>query len=88
MLDPGRRAVTRGESPVDLTNKEFGVLEVLLKASGAVVSSEELLERVWDANTDPFTTTVRVTVMTLRKKLGDPPLIETVVGAGYRVVNN
>jgi DNA-binding response OmpR family regulator len=49
------------------------------------VSSEELLERVWDANTDPFTTTVRVTMMTLRKKLGDPPLIETVVGVGYRV---
>ena len=61
------------------------MLEELLKARGAVVSSEELLERVWDANTDPFTTTVRVTVMTLRKKLGDPPLIETVVGAGYRV---
>ena len=58
----------------------------LLKARGAVVSSEELLERVWDANTDPFTTIVRVTVMTLRKKLGDPPLIETVVGAGYRTV--
>jgi DNA-binding response OmpR family regulator len=87
VLDPGRRAVTRGDVPIDLTNKEFGVLEVLLKASGAVVSSEELLERVWDANTDPFTTTVRVTVMTLRKKLGDPPLIETVVGAGYRVVH-
>src|SRR6476659_9940336 len=56
VLDPGRRAVTRGGVPVDLTNKEFGVLEVLLKASGSVVSSEELLERVWDANTDPFTT--------------------------------
>ena len=63
------------------------MLEELLKARGAVVSSEELLERVWDANTDPFTTTVRVTVMTLRKKLGDPPLIETVVGAGYRMPN-
>ena len=61
------------------------MLEELLKAGGAVVSSEELLERVWDANADPFTTTVRVTVMTLRKKLGDPPLIETVVGAGYRI---
>jgi DNA-binding response OmpR family regulator len=70
---------------VDLTRKEFGVLEVLLSARGAVISSEELLERVWDANADPFTTTVRVTVMTLRKKLGEPPLIETVVGAGYRV---
>ena len=70
---------------MDLTNKEFGVLAELLKARGAVVSSEELLERVWDANTDPFTTIVRVTVMTLRKKLGDPPLIDTVVGAGYRI---
>ncbi len=85
VLDPARRVVTRGGTPVDLTNKEFGVLAELLKARGAVVSSEELLERVWDANTDPFTTIVRVTVMTLRKKLGDPPLIETVVGAGYRM---
>ncbi|MFR9774984.1 response regulator transcription factor [Micromonospora sp. MS34] len=86
VLDPARRVVTRGGTPVDLTNKEFGVLAELLKARGAVVSSEELLERVWDANTDPFTTIVRVTVMTLRKKLGDPPLIETVVGAGYRMM--
>ncbi|TDB72748.1 response regulator transcription factor [Micromonospora sp. KC723] len=84
VIDPARRVVTRGGVPVDLTNKEFGVLAELVKARGAVVSSEELLERVWDANTDPFTTIVRVTVMTLRKKLGDPPLIETVVGAGYR----
>jgi len=85
VLDQGRRAVTRGGKLLDLTRKEFGLLEELLKARGAVVSSEELLERVWDANADPFTTTVRVTMMTLRKKLGDPPLIETVVGAGYRV---
>ncbi|GAB3080158.1 response regulator transcription factor [Micromonospora schwarzwaldensis] len=84
-LDPARRVVTRGGVPLDLTNKEFGVLAELLRARGAVVSSEELLERVWDANTDPFTTIVRVTVMTLRKKLGDPPLIDTVVGAGYRI---
>ncbi|SCG76930.1 response regulator transcription factor [Micromonospora humi] len=84
-LDPARRVVTRAGVPLELTNKEFGVLAELLKARGAVVSSEELLERVWDANTDPFTTIVRVTVMTLRKKLGDPPLIDTVVGAGYRV---
>ena len=84
-LDPARRVVTRGGRPVDLTRKEFGVLEVLLGARGGVVSSEELLERVWDANADPFTTTVRVTVMTLRKKLGHPGLIETVVGSGYRV---
>jgi DNA-binding response OmpR family regulator len=85
VLDPARRVVSRAGKPVDLTRKEFGVLEVLLSARGAVISSEELLERVWDANADPFTTTVRVTVMTLRRKLGDPPLIETVVGAGYRV---
>ncbi|SFO12245.1 DNA-binding response regulator, OmpR family, contains REC and winged-helix (wHTH) domain [Pseudonocardia ammonioxydans] len=85
VLDPARRTVSRAGRPVELTRKEFGVLEVLLAASGAVVSSEELLERVWDENADPFTTTVRVTVMTLRKKLGEPGLIDTVVGAGYRV---
>ena len=65
--------------------RQFGVLEVLLGAGGAVVSSEELLERVWDEHADPFTTTVRVTMMTLRKKLGEPAIIETVVGSGYRV---
>jgi DNA-binding response OmpR family regulator len=85
VLDQGRRVVARAGAVLDLTRKEFGVLEELLKARGAVVSSEELLERVWDANADPFTTIVRVTVMTLRRKLGDPPLIETVVGAGYRM---
>ncbi|GAA4887327.1 response regulator transcription factor [Saccharopolyspora cebuensis] len=84
-LDPARRTVHRGGAEVELTRKEFGVLEVLLSAGGAVVSSEELLERVWDENADPFTTTVRVTVMTLRKKLGEPGVIETVVGSGYRV---
>ncbi|GAA1225323.1 response regulator transcription factor [Prauserella halophila] len=84
-LDPSRRTVHRGGELVDLTRKEFGVLEVLLSAGGAVVSSEDLLERVWDENADPFTTTVRVTVMTLRKKLGEPGVIETVVGSGYRV---
>jgi DNA-binding response OmpR family regulator len=87
VLDRARRVATRGGTVLDLTRKEFGVLEELLKARGAVVSSEELLERVWDANTDPFTTIVRVTVMTLRRKLGDPPLIDTVVGAGYRVTS-
>lgn len=85
VLDPARRTVTRAGAAIELTRKEFGVLEVLLAASGAVVSSEELLERVWDENADPFTTTVRVTVMTLRKKLGEPGLIDTVVGSGYRV---
>jgi len=84
-LDPAKRTVRRAALPVELTRKEFGVLEVLLGARGAVVSSEELLERVWDENADPFTTTVRVTVMTLRKKLGEPGVIETVVGSGYRV---
>lgn len=84
-LDPSRRQVTRHGTRVELTRKEFGVLEALMSAGGAVVSSEELLERVWDENADPFTTTVRVTVMTLRKKLGDPGVVETVVGSGYRV---
>jgi DNA-binding response OmpR family regulator len=84
-LDPAKRTVLRAGEPVELTRKEFGVLEVLLAAAGSVVSSEELLERVWDENADPFTTTVRVTVMTLRKKLGEPGLIDTVVGSGYRV---
>ncbi|MGI8591527.1 MAG: response regulator transcription factor [Nakamurella sp.] len=84
-LDPAKRSVSRGGNAVELTRKEFGVLEVLISAGGSVVSSEELLERVWDENADPFTTTVRVTVMTLRRKLGEPGLIDTVVGAGYRV---
>lgn len=84
-LDSARRRVCRRGGEVELTRKEFGVLEVLLAAEGAVVSSEELLERVWDEYADPFTTTVRVTVMTLRKKLGEPSLIETMVGSGYRV---
>ena len=85
VLDQAKHVVTRAGRTLDLTRKEFGLLEELLKARGGVVSSEELLERVWDANADPFTTTVRVTMMTLRRKLGDPPLIETVVGAGYRM---
>lgn len=84
-LDSARRVVKRSGQEIDLTRKEFGVLEVLLQADGAVVSSEGLLDRVWDENADPFTTTVRVTMMTLRRKLGDPPLIETVVGSGYRI---
>ncbi len=84
-LDPGKRTVLRSGRALELTRKEFGVLEVLLAAGGSVVSSEELLERVWDENADPFTTTVRVTMMTLRRKLGEPGIIETVVGSGYRV---
>ena len=85
MVDPAKRTATRHGVDLELTRKELGVLETLLRADGAVVSSEELLERVWDENADPFTTTVRVTVMTLRKKLGDPQVVHTVVGAGYRV---
>ncbi len=84
-LDPATRTVTREGVTIDLTPKEFGVLEELLRADGAVVSAEALLERVWDENTDPFSNVVRVTVMTLRKRLGDPPVVHTVVGAGYRV---
>jgi DNA-binding response OmpR family regulator len=84
-LDRGRRLVTRAGKPVSLSRKEFGVLEVLLSAQGAVVTTEDLLEKVWDEFTDPFTNTVRVTVMSLRRKLGEPPIIETVTGAGYRI---
>jgi DNA-binding response OmpR family regulator len=84
-LDSARRTVARGGEMIDLTRKEFGVLETLMMAHGAVVSSEELLDRVWDENADPFTTTVRVTMMTLRRKLGEPPIIDTVVGSGYRI---
>jgi DNA-binding response OmpR family regulator len=69
---------------LSLTPKEFAVLEVLMRAEGAVVSAEELLEKAWDENADPFTNAIRVAVMTLRRKLGDPPVIETVPGAGYR----
>lgn len=85
VVDPARRTATRHGVDLGLTRKELGVLEVLLAAEGAVVSSEELLERVWDEYADPFTTTVRVTVMTLRKKLGEPRVVHTVVGAGYRL---
>jgi DNA-binding response OmpR family regulator len=68
-----------------LSPKEFAVLEVLMRAEGAVVSAEELLEKAWDENADPFTNAVRVTLMTLRRELGDPPVIETIPGAGYRL---
>jgi DNA-binding response OmpR family regulator len=84
-LDPARRLVTRAGQPIALTRKEFGVLQTLLEAAGAVVSAEDLLERVWDEHADPFTNTVRVTVMTLRRKLGEPDIIETLVGSGYRI---
>ncbi|WP_377269010.1 response regulator transcription factor [Peterkaempfera sp. SMS 1(5)a] len=84
-LDPGRREVTRDGRAVQLAPKEFAVLEVLLRSNGAVVSAEQLLEKAWDENTDPFTNVVRVTVMTLRRKLGEPAVIVTVPGSGYRI---
>jgi DNA-binding response OmpR family regulator len=85
VLDPARRTAERAGRELDLTVKEFAVLEALLEAQGAVVTPEQLLERAWDENLDPLSNTVRMTVMTLRRKLGDPPLIETVRGSGYRV---
>jgi DNA-binding response OmpR family regulator len=85
ILDPATREVTRDGLPLDLTPKEFAVLRLLMEADGAVVSQEELLERAWDEQTNPFTNSVRMTIVTLRRRLGDPPVIETVVGAGYRL---
>ena len=85
VIDTTRHAATRGDRPLSLTRKEFGVLETIVAAQGRVVSSEDLLERVWDEAADPFTNAVRITVMTLRRKLGDPPLIETVIGVGYKL---
>jgi DNA-binding response OmpR family regulator len=84
-LDPSRREVTRDGRQIHLAPKEFAVLEVLLRSEGAVVSAEQLLEKAWDENTDPFTNVVRVTVMTLRRKLGEPAVILTVPGSGYRI---
>jgi DNA-binding response OmpR family regulator len=84
-LDPARRSATRDGRRLDLSPKEFAVLELLLSAQGAVVSAERLLEKAWDEAADPFTQSVKVTVSRLRRKLGDPPLIETVPQAGYRI---
>jgi DNA-binding response OmpR family regulator len=84
-LDRARHRASRGSRPMSLTRKEFGILEMLVAADGAVVSAEELLEHVWDANVDPFSNIVSVTLARLRRKLGNPPLIETVVGTGYRM---
>jgi two-component system, OmpR family, response regulator VanR len=84
-LDPARHDVTRDGRSVELTPKEFAVLEALLEARGDVVSARRLLDRVWDENIDAVSNTVRMTVMTLRRKLGEPELIETVRGAGYRI---
>jgi DNA-binding response OmpR family regulator len=85
VLDRARRRAARAGRELPLTRKELGVLEELLVAGGAVVSAEDLLVRVWDENADPFTRTVTVTLGRLRRKLGEPDPIETVVGAGYRL---
>jgi len=84
-LDPFRREVYRDGRYVALTRKQFAVLEVLVATEGGVVSAEELLERAWDQNADPFTNAVRITVSALRKRLGEPSIIATVAGAGYRI---
>jgi two-component system, OmpR family, response regulator VanR len=84
-LDPFRREVYRDGRYVALTRKQFAVLEVLVAAEGGVVSAEELLARAWDENADPFTNAVRITVSALRKRLGEPWIIATVAGVGYRI---
>ena len=84
-VDRARHRASRGSRSLSLTRKEFGVLEMLLAADGALVSAEGLLEHVWDSKADPFSNIVSVTMSRLRRKLGDPPLIETVVGKGYRM---
>jgi len=84
-LDPFRREVYRDGRYVPLTRKQFAVLEVLMAAQGGVISAEELLERAWDENADPFTNAVRITVSALRKRLGEPWVIATVPGVGYRI---
>jgi DNA-binding response OmpR family regulator len=84
-VDTARRTASRGGRPLELGPKEWGVLELLLASQGRVVSAEELLARVWDEAADPFTTSVKVTISRLRRKLGDPPLIQTLPQAGYRI---
>jgi DNA-binding response OmpR family regulator len=84
-VDTGRRSAWRAGRQLDLAPKEFGVLELLLAAQGRAVSAEELLERVWDQNADPFTAAVKITVSRVRVKLGEPPLIDTIPGSGYRI---
>ena len=85
VFDRARRRASRAGRPLPLTRKEMGILEELLTADGAVVSAEELLERVWDENADPFTRTVTVTIGRLRRKLGEPDPIATIIGSGYRL---
>jgi DNA-binding response OmpR family regulator len=85
VVDTARRRACRAGRPLELTPKEFGVLELLLASGGRAVSAEELLQRVWDEFADPFTSAVKITISRLRAKLGDPPLIETAPKAGYRI---
>jgi DNA-binding response OmpR family regulator len=87
-LDPARRVASRAGRRLELSPKEFAVLECLLAAQGTVVSAEELLERAWDEEADPFTTAVKTTIRRLRAKLGEPPLIETIREAGYRIIGD
>jgi DNA-binding response OmpR family regulator len=84
-VDPVRRTASRAGQPRELSTKEFAVLEALMRASPATVSAEDLLEQAWDERTDPFTKTVQVTIARLRRKLGDPEVIETIRGVGYRI---
>jgi DNA-binding response OmpR family regulator len=84
-VDRARHRASRGSRSLSLTRKEFGILELLLAADGALISAEEMLEHVWDADVDPFSNIVSVTMTRLRRKLGDPPLVETVIGKGYRM---
>ncbi|WP_442935253.1 response regulator transcription factor [Micromonospora sp. CPCC 206061] len=84
-LDPARRTATREGRQLDLSVREFALLEALLRASPAFLSTEDLLEQVWDENADPFTNTVTVTIGRLRRKLGAPPIITTTPGVGYRI---
>ena len=84
-LNPLRRTTTRDGQQIDLSAKEFSLLEALMKAAPAVLSAEDLLAQVWDENADPFTKTVQVTISRLRRRLGEPQVIETIPGAGYRI---
>ena len=84
-LDPFRVEVLRAGRRVPVTRKEFAVLHVLMSARGGTVSAEQLLEKAWDENADPFTNAIRVTISSLRKKLGEPPVIHTLPGHGYRI---
>jgi DNA-binding response OmpR family regulator len=87
-LDPLRHTATRDGRPIDLSVKEFGVLEALMRAQPRVLSAEDLLEQVWDEHADPFTNAVAVTISRLRRKLGDPLVIETISGVGYQITGS